>query len=115
MKTIIRQKKAIMAIAISCLFGMQASGKQLNPQPGVSAAVTLLQQALTQYAEIARNGGWQKIILRKKQYLKGETAVPIQQVKKRLQATGDLIAKDTSSVFTADLVTAVEKHSANSG
>lgn len=68
-----------------------------------------LQNALQHLYEIQKKGGWPKIIATQKFYLKGQTSPAIKQIKQRLIVSGDLISKDTSSFFTNDLVTAVQK------
>lgn len=69
----------------------------------------LLQGQLSRYVEIARSGGWGKITLGKKYYMRGESAEAIRQVKKRLQVTGDYPANENSLLFTDDLADAVRK------
>lgn len=68
-----------------------------------------LQKALNHYYEIRQNGGWEKINATQKFYMKGQTAPAIKQIKERLRASGDFTSKDTSSVFTNDLVKAIQK------
>lgn len=68
-----------------------------------------LQKALDHYYEIRQNGGWEKINATQKFYMKGQTAPAIKQIKERLRASGDFTSKDTSSVFTNDLVKAIQK------
>lgn len=69
----------------------------------------LLQSQLNRYYEIARSGGWGKIMLGKKYYMRGESAEAVRQVKKRLQATGDYDASDNTTLFTDELANAVRK------
>jgi murein L,D-transpeptidase YcbB/YkuD len=69
----------------------------------------LLQKKLQQLYDIQDKGGWSKIIATQKFYLKGQTAPAIKQIKERLAVSGDFISKDTSAVFTNELVTAVQK------
>ena len=69
----------------------------------------LLQNALEKYHAIRENGGWPKIKAPKKVYMKGQTDPAIKQLKQRLRASGDFSSNDTSSVFTDELVVAVQK------
>lgn len=68
-----------------------------------------LQNTLQRLYEIQKKGGWQKIISSQKFYLKGQKAPAIKQIKERLRISGDFNSKDTSSVFTDELVTAVQR------
>lgn len=69
----------------------------------------LLQKALERYYEIQRNGGWPRIKPPKKYYTKGQTDPAVKQLKQRLRASGEFSSKDTSSIFTEELFTAVQK------
>ena len=66
-----------------------------------------LQNALEHLCEIQKKDGWPRIIAAQKFYLKGQTALAVKQIKERLRISGDFTSKDTSSVFTNELVTAV--------
>lgn len=79
-----------------------------NPGVGTPAQYDLLQKELDRYIEIERNGGWPKISMGKKHYMKGETAAQVAVIKQRLRATGDFTSADTSRVFTDELATAVK-------
>lgn len=68
-----------------------------------------LQNALNRLYDIQKNGGWPKIVATQKFYLKGQNAPAIKQIKERLRMTGEFDSKDTSSIFTEALVTAVQK------
>jgi murein L,D-transpeptidase YcbB/YkuD len=68
-----------------------------------------LQNALQSLYEIEKKGGWPKITATQKYYLKGQTAPAIKQIKQRLKTSGDFTSNDTSSVFTNELVAAVQK------
>jgi murein L,D-transpeptidase YcbB/YkuD len=68
-----------------------------------------LQNALERLYEIQNQGGWPKIVSTQKFYLKGQNAAAIKQIKERLRISGDFKSKDTSSVFTEELVTSVQK------
>jgi murein L,D-transpeptidase YcbB/YkuD len=69
----------------------------------------LLQKSLERLSEIQKQGGWPKIVATQKFYMKGQTAPAIKQIKERLRLSGDFNSDDTSSVFTNELVTAVQK------
>lgn len=69
----------------------------------------LLQKALDKYYAIQKNGGWNTIKATKKFYLKGQSDPVIRQIKQRLAVSGDFNSKDSSSIFTEELVKAVQK------
>jgi murein L,D-transpeptidase YcbB/YkuD len=68
-----------------------------------------LQTELERLQEIQRNGGWPKIIATQKYYMKGQTAPAVKQIKERLRISGDFKSNDTSSIFTSELVAAVQR------
>jgi murein L,D-transpeptidase YcbB/YkuD len=109
MTTVIRNQKTGLLVACLILLSLflfaRPSGNA--PQPIFQGA--LLQKEVSRYQEIEQKGGWQKIVLNRKQYKQNESAPFIRQLKKRLQATGDLSGKDTSSLFTLQLEAAVKK------
>jgi murein L,D-transpeptidase YcbB/YkuD len=75
----------------------------------VHAQYEKLQNALERLYEIQSQGGWPKIVPTQKFYLKGQNAAAIKQIKEWLRISGDFKSKDTSSVFTEELDTAVKK------
>jgi L,D-transpeptidase YcbB len=68
-----------------------------------------LKNALQNLYEIQKDGGWPKIIASQKFYLKGQKAPAVKQLKERLRISGDFVSTDTSSLFTEELVSAVQK------
>ena len=66
-----------------------------------------LQNALQNFYEIQKNGGWPQIIAKQKFYLKGQSAPAIKQIKERLRISGDFNVDDTTNIFTNELVLAV--------
>jgi len=68
-----------------------------------------LQNALQHLYEIQKKGGWPKITASQKFYLKGQKAPAIKHIKERLRLSGDFASEDTTSVFTDELVAAVQK------
>lgn len=73
------------------------------------AKYELLQKALDNYYSIQKNGGWNTIRATRKFYLKGQADPVVKQIKQRLRATGDFSSKDSSSVFTDELVKGVQR------
>lgn len=67
-----------------------------------------LKQQLATYVAIERKGGWATIAVPRKKLKKGSIDTAVVLIKKRLQATGQLPASDTSAVFNDQLITAVK-------
>lgn len=68
---------------------------------------TKLMNEFRRYEAIASQGGWPKITLDRKYYMRGHSSNVIAQVKKRLKLTGDYAAEDMSPLFTDELAAAV--------
>lgn len=109
MATVIRSRKTFLLFAIICVFQVKASRFYTDEKNVYQKQAELLQQHISRFAEIQKNGGWQKLVLNKKQYVKGESAPFIKLVKQRLQVSGEHDEKDTSQVFTAELQEAIKK------
>jgi len=69
----------------------------------------LLQKEMNRLFELEQKGGWKKLNMPKKFYMQGQTDPAIQQLKQRLQVSGDLPDTATSAVFTDELVAAVQR------
>jgi murein L,D-transpeptidase YcbB/YkuD len=82
---------------------------QISKNHSANPQYERLQNALQSLYEIQKKGGWPKIIATQKFYLKGQNASAIKQIKQRLKVTGDFTSDDTSSVFTEELVAAVQR------
>jgi L,D-transpeptidase YcbB len=67
-----------------------------------------LKKELEKYVTFAQNGGWPSIPVSTKKYKKGSTDTVVSLIKRRMQATGQLSAKDTSAVFTPELENAIK-------
>jgi murein L,D-transpeptidase YcbB/YkuD len=74
-----------------------------------------LKQQLATYVAIEQKGGWGRIPAPKKKLKKGSIDTTIVFIKKRLQATGQFGARDTSTVFNDELVNAVKVIQASYG
>jgi murein L,D-transpeptidase YcbB/YkuD len=89
---------------------MNAFGNEgVNRMPALAPQYELLQQALSKYETIERNGGWPKITGTKKFYQQGESALAVKTLKQRLRLSGDFTSDDTSRVFTPELSAAVKR------
>jgi len=74
----------------------------------VNESYKLLKEQLEKYYAIAKSGGWPSITATKKSYKKGDDEQVIQTIKKRLEITGELGIKDTSTLFNDTLEEAVK-------
>jgi murein L,D-transpeptidase YcbB/YkuD len=75
----------------------------------VNPSYKLLQNQLQKYYSIAKNGGWQPINgITAKNIKKGDSSLPVVLIKRRLQATGEMAAGDTTQTFDDQLVSAVK-------
>ncbi|HYO22479.1 MAG TPA: L,D-transpeptidase family protein [Flavisolibacter sp.] len=109
MATIIRSRKTSLILTGLCIFQFISLNLYAGDRPPFYQQAELLQQQISRYADMQQKGGWQKILLNKKQYKKGESGAVVRQIKQRLRASGDFENDDTSQVFTADLEAAIKK------
>jgi L,D-transpeptidase YcbB len=91
---------------------MQLADSIINKQKDTTAFATsssynAMRQQLAVYYNAAKNGGWQTITVASG-LKKGSGSPAVVSLKKRLQATGDYPAGDTSNVFSDSLVSAVK-------
>ena len=84
------------------------TGKDRDWKP-LNQSFYRLQNKLTQYASIAKSGGWTVIKMKKGKLKAGATDSIITQVKKRLKISGDYNSADTNKVFTPQLEDAIKK------
>lgn len=105
-----------IAIAISLLFSVSSFATEkdtlrkgiINEHPA-DPQYEKLQNALERLYQIQKNGGWPKIIATQKFYLKGQSSPIIKQIKERLRMSGDFKSDDSTTMFTQELVAAVQK------
>jgi len=109
MTTVIRSRKTIALWAVLCVFQASVFAAYAGSENPFQQQAELLQQQIARYADMQKRGGWQQLVLNKRQYKAGEKAPFIAQVKKRLQVCGDLDGSDTTSLFTPELEAAVKK------
>jgi murein L,D-transpeptidase YcbB/YkuD len=99
-----------------------SSGKNKENNSTHGAYGSLTAQLKT-YTDIAKKGGWDSIAVEstkgntkaKKKYKTGDSSSIIASVKKRLQITGELKDKDTSSIFTDALTDALKTFESTHG
>ena len=77
--------------------------------------VTALRSQLSRYNDIAKKGGWQPITLGAKQIRKGTTSPAVTSIKRRLQASGDYMANDTTAQFNDSLEVAIRSYQERHG
>lgn len=98
---------------------LQEADSLLNKDSASNLAVgnaqyTGLKNALRPYYEAAKGGGWQPVTAAKG-LKKGAKLPAVVLLKKRLAATGDYNASDTSNLFTDSLSTAIKNAQAQYG
>ncbi|MFT3826327.1 MAG: L,D-transpeptidase family protein [Chitinophagaceae bacterium] len=94
---------------------MQYANAVINNKEKVNDKYSALQQQLKKYLAIAEKGGWQTITTDKKKYKKGMSSPVVVQVKKRLQATGQLAGNDSTQLFDDNLEKAVKQAQSSFG
>lgn len=114
MGTLIRINGIAILISLLCSTSSFAISKDtlrkgtISEYPG-NPQYEKLQNALERLYEVQKKGGWPKIIATQKFYLKGQTSPAIKQIKERLRISGAFKSDDTTTVFTNELVTAVQR------
>ncbi|HYJ38344.1 MAG TPA: L,D-transpeptidase family protein, partial [Chitinophagaceae bacterium] len=88
---------------------IQNKGKNMAAYEPVNRQYQLLKQKLLAYYQMADAGGWPVIETKEKKLQKGDTALAIVALKKRLHTTGDFTLNDSSRIFTDSLEAAVKK------
>lgn len=97
-----RKKMDAVQLADSLLKQSDSSLWKNNPQ------YALLKNSLQLYYTAAKNGGWDSLSSTKG-FNKGAKSPQVTQLKKRLIATGDYPANDTSTLFSDSLIAAIIK------
>jgi murein L,D-transpeptidase YcbB/YkuD len=115
MATVSALKKVLVSACTILIISTSKASDTTSVFSSPSRQVSLLQTELNRLLEIEKNGGWNKISLSKKFYMKGQTDPAIKDLKKRLQVSGDLDVTDSSSVFTPELQKAIMKLQAQFG
>ncbi|MEJ7625254.1 MAG: L,D-transpeptidase family protein [Ferruginibacter sp.] len=95
-----RKKENAFLLADSLLTKKHKDNKYYED---VNETYKSLKQQLGVYYTIVKKGGWPVITANAKQLKKGTSSPYVLDIKKRLQATGDMPAGDTSQVFTDSL------------
>ncbi|MES2331607.1 MAG: L,D-transpeptidase family protein [Bacteroidota bacterium] len=75
-----------------------------------------LKQQLAKYVEIQKKGGWDTIPFNSKtKYTAGKNFPELLALKKRLTATGEFTANDTTGILTPELDAAIKEYQTNEG
>jgi murein L,D-transpeptidase YcbB/YkuD len=107
--TVSALNKILVSLCAVLIMGTSRASDTTSVFSSPNRQVSLLQNELNRLLQIERNGGWEKISLPKKFYLKDQSDPSIRIIKQRLHASGDLAATDTSEIFTTELQKAVMK------
>jgi L,D-transpeptidase YcbB len=109
MATVIRMVRTGVFILILTTTSVLVFGRTQLGGFDPAAQAELLQREIQRYTELQNKGGWPAVSPVKKSLRQGDTSPVVRQLKKRLQASGDLSVTDTSSVFTTEMDKAVKK------
>jgi murein L,D-transpeptidase YcbB/YkuD len=104
-----RRKLKPIALLDSFLSSKGGDWKPLN-EP-----YRLLQNQLSKYRDIGKNGGWNNISIKKQKFKQGNKDSIILFVKRRLLLTGIYSAGDTTIFYNPELLTAVKQAEASYG
>ncbi|MEO8413419.1 MAG: L,D-transpeptidase family protein [Ginsengibacter sp.] len=102
----IPRKKVDVVNLLDSLF--KQNGAKLTDWEPISKDYRLLEKKLPGYYEIQKKGGFTIVYPGDKIYRPGDSAIAIQQVKERLQQSGDYHSGDTSMVYGPALEAAVQ-------
>lgn len=102
----IPRKKVNAVVVLDSLLANK--NKDLSAIEPLNHQYKQLKQFLLRYYEIEKSGGWKQIKADKKKYILNDQSNTLVAIKERLFLTGDLKIKDTSSLFTSQLVEAVK-------
>lgn len=107
------KKIAPLALADSILSGRN---KDIDRYAGTNPNYKALKEQLARYVEIQKKGGWDTVVyIAKNKYQPGKSFPGMQSWKKRLYATGELAAVDTTDVFTPELDAAIKTYQTSTG
>ena len=107
--TVSALKKVLVSVCTILLISTSKASDSTSAFVSPNRQYNLLQNELNRLLQLEQNGGWEKISLPKKFYMKDQTDPSIKILKQRMHASGDLESSDTSSVFTVELQRAVMK------
>ncbi len=97
------------------LDSLVSQNKDADFEEPLNKYYSLLKEKLKSYRLIEKNGGFSKYIPFKKTMQLTETDSSITEIKKHLQATGDLKVNDKTNVFTDSLLVAVKHYQQRMG
>jgi len=87
---------------------IENKGKNMEAYEPVNRQYQLLKERLIAYYEMSEKGGWPQIETKEKKLQKGDTALAVIAIKKRLHTVGDFQSNDSSLLFTDSLEAAVK-------
>jgi murein L,D-transpeptidase YcbB/YkuD len=107
-----RKKEDALMLADSLLTKKHKDNKYFED---ANEQYKLLKQQLKKYYDIAKNGDWQPINSDQKKIKLGTTSPTVLAIKKRLQATGEMPANDTTAIFNEAMEQAVKTFQTSRG
>ncbi|MCW3075074.1 MAG: hypothetical protein JWP69_2143 [Flaviaesturariibacter sp.] len=111
MVTTVLRKSIPLFLSVTLALGFTAPVHSTEPPTTatVHPQVPLLEQELSRYQQIEKQGGWGTIKLPKKFLQQGESGPAVTALKTRLVASGEFRSEDRSPEFTPELSEAVRK------
>lgn len=106
------KKQSMMALADSIISG---KNKDNDKYAETSPYYNNLKKQLARYVDISKKGGWDTVPYTKAKFAPGKNFPELLALKKRLKATGEFTASDTTATYTPELEAAIKEYQANEG
>jgi len=106
------KKQSMMELADSILSN---KNKDIDNYASVNPLYSGLKDELEKYVAIAKKGGWDTISITKTKFVLGKNFPELLKYKRRLAATGEFTAQDTTSTFTPELEAAIKEYQETHG
>jgi len=103
----IPRKKINVMVLLDSL--VASKGQNIDAWEPVNEMYKRMRQQLLVYRQIEQSGGWDSIPVTKKSIVPGDSGRAVLQLKKRLIASHDYTATDTSALYSKALNTAVQQ------
>jgi murein L,D-transpeptidase YcbB/YkuD len=106
------KKQSALALADSIL---SRKNKDNEKYAATTPYYSELKQQLAKYVDLNKKGGWDTIRVTKTKFVAGKKFPELLVIKKRLTATGEFTANDTTDVFTPELGEAIKDYQSTHG
>lgn len=106
------KKQPVLSLADSIL---SKNNKDNEKYAATSPFYSGLKEQLAKYVEINKKGAWDTIPVTKKKFVAGKNFPELFAIKKRLAATGEFTASDTTDTYTPELEAAIKDYQSTHG